>query len=142
MTVKAATLEAPPASCPITIQQSVFIPPAPYPGAPSSGFYFGTEKLWTQLNNSVWSNLPLWPEGYRQKIAWWTRDYDTKASLTISGRRLDGNDSFFNSEANRSYRDDMGNFIMSAVNIPTTGCWEITGRLGEEQLQFVVWVTK
>jgi len=36
----------------------------------------------------------------------------------------------------------MGSFIVSAVNIPATGCWEITGQLGEEQLRFVVWVTK
>jgi len=142
--LKAAGPDQTEANCPVTIQQSVFIPPAPYPATPSSGFYFGTERLWTQLHGT-WRSLPEGPAGYRQKIAWWTKGYDPKVSpgaLTISGRRLDGNDSFFSTEASGGHSSDMGSFIVSAVNIPATGCWEITGQLGEEQLRFVVWVTK
>jgi hypothetical protein len=32
--------------------------------------------------------------------------------------------------------------IMSGINIPTFGCWEITGRYKDQELSFTVWVTR
>jgi hypothetical protein len=133
MTLVAATSNAPPPSCPVTTQQSVFVPPHPFPAAPSSGYYYGTDQLWTQINDTVWRNLPYGPGGFRQKFAWWTVK-DLKASpqtLAVSGKRLDGNETFYSAESNFARTPDMGNFIVSAANIPTAGCWEITGSLGQ-----------
>ena len=31
-------------------------------------------------------------------------------------------------------------FIMTGINIPTLGCWEITGHYESDKLTFVIWV--
>ena len=36
-------------------------------------------------------------------------------------------------------KDDQ--FIMTGINFPTTGCWEVTGRYENDELTFVVWVS-
>jgi hypothetical protein len=52
------TSSEPPSSCPVTTQvrTSQFIPPYPYPRAPSVGaFWFGTDGLWTSLRSrGIW----------------------------------------------------------------------------------------
>jgi hypothetical protein len=85
--------------------------------------------------------LPLWPEGYRQKIVWWSEGYDAKAdplpALAISGRRLDGNAApLVVTGANGSWTTV--DFIMSGVNFPTAGCWEIKGTFRGAEVKFVV----
>lgn len=43
----------------------------PYPDEASPGtFYAGTAKHWVLVYRGPWQGLPVWPEGYRQKIAW------------------------------------------------------------------------
>jgi hypothetical protein len=92
--------------------------------------------------------LPKLDAGYRQKIVWWTQGYDWRGdpqpALSITGKRLDAAAPplVTDEHANGSYRRDMQSFIMSGVIFPTTGCWEITGRLKEAELSFVVWVSK
>ena len=82
-------------TCPVTKPQyPAFVPPSPYSRAGGGSFYVGTPKLWVLVYPSPWRDLPVWPEGYRQKIAWWSEGYNAKAdpepAITISGRRLDG----------------------------------------------------
>ena len=134
-----------PASCPATSRPSrPFDPPVAIPGSwPDDSFYFGTNDLWTRIPASGWSGLPRWDEGLRQKIVWWTRDYtwrkDPSPRLTISGRRLDGfSVPLIFTGANGSWTENLGSFIMSGVLFPTSGCWEITGRLNFHQLTFVI----
>ena len=136
------------AQCPVTKSPDPpFIPPAPYPVATRDGwFYYGNPRLWTQVHTD-WHGLPLWDIGYREKIAWWTQGLDQKSeggqpALTITGRRLDGPSKplIADDHANTSHSADMGTFIMSAVNLPTAGCWEITGHYKGENLTFVVMV--
>jgi hypothetical protein len=95
----------------------------------------------------AWRGLPLWDTGYRQKIVWWTQGYDWREPtppLSITGKRLDAKAPplVTDERANGSYHGGWGSFIMSGVNFPTEGCWEITGRLSETELKFIVWVTK
>jgi hypothetical protein len=128
-------------NCPITKPPDpAFVPPPPYPVA-SGGFYVGTPKLWVLVYPSPWRGLPLWPEGYRQKIVWWSKGYDAKAdptpAIAIRGRRLDGNaPPLVVTGANGSWTTV--DFIMSGVNFPTTGCWEITGALKGAETKFIV----
>jgi hypothetical protein len=137
--------QQPPASCPVTTPSYPrFVPPIPI-SAQQGAFYFGTDELWTQISSPVWTALPRWDAGYRQKIVWWTRGYrwriDPSPALTVSGRKLDGSaPPLIFTGANGSYRDDMGSFIMSGVVVPAPGCWEITGRLNLTELKLVVWV--
>jgi hypothetical protein len=129
-------------SCPVTKPPHLaFVPPSMYPEASGKSFYAGTPKLWVLVFPSPWRGLPVWPEGYRQKIAWWSEGYDAKAdpipAIAISGRRLDRNaPPLVVTGANGSWTTV--DFIMSGVNFPTTGCWEITGRFKGAEVKFVV----
>jgi hypothetical protein len=61
--------------------------------------------------------------------------------LMITGRRLDA-------VAPKLASDDHANaggmgdhaFIISGVDIPTLGCWQITGDYNGDKLTFVIWV--
>lgn len=145
-------MNAVPDSCPVTRphRTSLFVPPFPFPATASPGtFWFGTDKLWTSLPaDGTWKGLPHYKPGdptFRQKLAFWRQGYDPHAeprpNLTVSGRRIDSQAGPLQSDGkgNGSWtRDDQ--FIMTGINLPTTGCWEITGRYENDELTFVVWV--
>lgn len=132
-------------TCPVTTPpEPPFMPPAPYRNAPfGRAFLIGTAKLWVMVYAGPWRGLPVWPEGYRQKIAWWSEGYQAKAdptpAISITGRRLDApSPPMVVTGANGSWTTE--DFIMSGVNFPTAGCWEITGRFRGGEAKFVVLV--
>jgi len=61
-------------------------------------------------------------------------------SLIVGGRRLDGDAEPARAYMNRGY-GEIG-FQPTYLVFPTAGCWEITGRLGDRSLTFVVYVEK
>ncbi len=138
-------------SCPVTeLSAQTFVPPAPYPAQPSfGGFWYGTEKLWTALQpGGQWNALPKDRDGYSQKIVWWRLGYEgtteQQPALKITGKQLDGVGTFVVNGATNAYSPDFGGngwAIMSGVEIPALGCWEITGEYGGQKLSFVVQVT-
>jgi len=144
-----ATASIPPADCPVTTPGKVtFQAPEPYsPDAPWEGmFWFGTKGLWTALKtDGVWSDLPDNPEGYTQKIMWWSDLFvlkdELEPALVVSGRRLDAEAPplKFGGARNASAAD-IGDAMLTGVDFPTLGCWEITGRYKKTGLTFVVWV--
>jgi hypothetical protein len=129
-------------SCPVTKPPDpAFVPASPYPEAEGKSFYVATPKLWVLADPGPWRGLPRWPEGYRQKIIWWSAGYDAKAdplpAIAISGRRLDRNaPPPVVTGATGSWTTI--DFIMSGVNFPTIGCWEITGKFKGAEVKFVV----
>ena len=132
-------------TCPVTTPpEPAFVPPSPYRNAGSDrAFYVGTAKLWVLVHAGPWRGLPLWPEGYRQKIVWWSEGYQAKddptPAISITGRRLDApSPPMIVTGANGSWTTE--DFIMSGVNFPTAGCWEVTGRLRGGEAKFVVLV--
>jgi hypothetical protein len=134
-------------SCPVTKPPNPpFVPPKPFPEADRGTFYVGTPKLWVRVYvhpDGVWRGLPLWPEGYREKIVWFSEGYIAKAdpqpAIEISGRRLDAKaPPLVVTGANGSWTSV--DFIMSGVNFPTVGCWEIAGRFRGAEVKFVVQV--
>ena len=135
------------AICTVTPAPSpAFIPPAPYPPNPPSGsFWFGTEKLWTLLRaDGTRQNLPHSDSGYGQKLFWWREGYDWTAEpqpkLTVNAKRLDASAPAVRvPRASNGYRQaDWKSFMVVGIDIPTAGCWEITGRYGSDELKFVV----
>ena len=59
----------------------------------------------------------------------------------VSGERLDGKSPPLEaSSANGSYAEDMGSAMIMGMNLPTAGCWEISGQYEDAELRFVVWV--
>jgi hypothetical protein len=61
-------------------------------------------------------------------------------SLTVGGHRLDGDAAPARAYMNRGYGNT--GFLPTYLVFPTPGCWEITGRIGEQPLTFVVYVEK
>jgi hypothetical protein len=65
---------AAPESCATTkAPADAFVTPSPYsPKTHADYFWFGTNKLWTQLpKDGTWQGLPQWADGtFRQKIFW------------------------------------------------------------------------
>jgi hypothetical protein len=128
--------------------ESAFTPPSPYsPSAPGTGnFWYGTDLLWTVMpRDGTWSGLPLNPDGYTQKVLWWRQGYswteDPTPQLTVTGRRLDAPAPPLNvSRATNAFAEDIQSAMMVGVDFPTLGCWEITGKVADRALSFVVWV--
>jgi hypothetical protein len=139
----------PPRGCPVTLSgKSAFQVPKPFsPSAPWDGqFWFGTEHLWTALpENDAWSDLPDNPEGYTQKIFWWSSLFnlseEPEPALVVTGRRLDNEAPplrFYG--ATHAMAKDIGEAMLSGVDFPTLGCWEVTGQYKKTSLTFVVWI--
>lgn len=136
----------PPASCPVTQAPAPpFTPPAPYPPTPpplyGGRFWYGTAALWTWLPGDG-----TWP-GRRDKSFWWRGGYDWRTEqqppLTLTGQRLDAPAPPFADPgpATNGYHDDLGAFMLTMVDLPTPGCWEMVGHYAGTDLRFVVWVT-
>jgi hypothetical protein len=146
-----STMPAVPNTCPVTKPaSSSFVPPRPYPAKSSVGqFWFGTYKLWTVLPvTGVWrlGHYSFSDPTFRQKVSFWRQGYDPQAeprpNLTVSGRRIDASAGPLQTDGkgNGSWTKD-DQFIMTGINFPTAGCWEITGRYENDELAFVVWVS-
>jgi hypothetical protein len=62
--------------------------------------------------------------------------------LTVSGRRIDAHAGLLltDGKGNGSWTKD-DQFIVTGINFPTTGCWEVTGRYENEELTFIIWVS-
>jgi hypothetical protein len=145
---KAVSASAP-QTCPVTRPPTqAFLPPPPYPSQHSSdGFWFGNEKLWVRLpTNGTWNHLPHYrpsDTAFRQKIQWWRKGYDWRtdnpSKLVVTGERLDSPAPRLASQSNASGITGQA-FIMSGLDIPTLGCWQVTGDYAGDKLTFVIWV--
>jgi len=132
--------------CPVTAPPDPpFVAPAPHTPIPSPReFWFGNEDLWTVLpTNGLWHALPHNERGYRQKIFFWSKEYNWSRTeppdLRITGKRLDGDAPLFVREkgTNAISVDGTPAMIMG-IDVPTTGCWEITSRYRGHELTFIV----
>jgi len=140
-----------PDTCPVTKPaEKPFVPSAPHPPEPPRDeFWFGTDKLWTALpTTGTWYGLPHFtPDDptFRQKLGFWRQGYDPRSepqpNLTVKGKRLDSSAAPLKSDdhANGGWTAD-DQFIITGINFPTIGCWEITANYQNDRLTFVVWV--
>jgi hypothetical protein len=60
--------------------------------------------------------------------------------LTITARRLDAPTPAPEISAGPTFNQDWKAFMLGGISFPTSGCWEITGRYEDAEVQFVVWV--
>jgi hypothetical protein len=97
--------------------------------------------LWTALPESgSWGQLAR-----GEKFFWWSADYAVRdelvPNLTVTGRRLDGEaPGFETSEATNVSHKSFGIAMLVGVELPTPGCWELTGTYRGESLSLVVLV--
>ena len=101
-------------------------------------------------NDALWTNVWMWGEGPVPvqpdpehpgrthgpgKWAWYRY---VPGDLTIEGRRLDGEAPPLEAHIPIGYGP--AGFQVSGLDFPTPGCWEVTGRVGDASLTFVVLV--
>ncbi|MBI5946104.1 MAG: hypothetical protein HY864_17220 [Chloroflexi bacterium] len=122
--------------CPVT-EPNGSLPPGETVPSPE---YLGNGELWTVL----WPDGKVMMEPHNLEadgslsMKWgWVRA--VTGALTIEGHRLDTDASVDAEPLRADIPDGYGDtgFQVSALIFPTTGCWEVTGRVGESSLTFV-----
>ncbi len=98
-------------------------------------------------NDGIWDGLPQSEEGgFGQKVFWkypgYSQTEEPIPAITLTGEQLDGNGTFepLGPGTNAGASDLLGAAILTGVEIPNAGCWQLTGQYRDSQLSFVVWV--
>jgi len=120
-------------ACPVTIPNELHPPDESLSDGHRHGNH-GNGKLWTTLPAD--GKVLVAPErdgSLGTKLHWWRT---VSGGLTITGRRLDALADQLRASIPGGYGDT--GFQASAVYFPTEGCWEITGRVGDAELTFVL----
>lgn len=142
----AVTAEA----CAVTRPNPPLGAPSPYPDSPPDDRYawFGTPELWTMLDldGEVWdaanTSFPV-----SQKLFWWSSNWagmreDQEPALTVVATRLDGPGTVRTDQATNASDDSLGGQAMlTGIEFPTPGCWQLTGQYGDVVLSYIVWIT-
>jgi len=122
--------------CPITLPNNS-VPP----GQRLRDFNYGNGKLWTLLwpyGAVVASRGFVQPDGsINMKFPWFRA---VEGELTIEGLRLNGASAAPQAEVPDDY--GLTGFQPSSIIFPTEGCWELTGKVKDARLTFVVLVVK
>ena len=125
----------PETACPVTL------PNGHYPPGQASRLSHGNGRLWVELYPRGVIRPAYYararPNGAIAVKFPWTRG--VPGHLTITGRRLDSDAPALRSSVPDGY--GRTGFQSTAVIFPTTGCWEVTGRVGSASLTFVTKVT-
>jgi hypothetical protein len=139
-------------SCPVTKAPiPALVPPTPYNSSPlSGGFLLGSKSLWTFVNTRAFSPNPSRPAGpYTFKLVYWHPGLNWHHTadanyLTVIARRLDAPAAsvVFTHRANMvghlsaETPDEVA--MMTGLDLPSGGCWEIAADFKGEQLNYVI----
>jgi hypothetical protein len=137
-----------PDSCSVTKPDPAYVPPDSFPGTGIPGTsWYGSDRLWTSLDvgGEVWSGAPMTATGIPVKLFWWSVDWSMREEpeppILVAGRRLDGPGSFSYGPGTNASEGSIGTAMLVGIDVPSTGCWEITGYYRQATLSFVVWVS-
>lgn len=136
--------------CAVTRPNPPFAAPSPYPSSPPDDRYawFGTPELWTMLDldgEVVDAANTAFPVGV--KMFWWSSNWagmreDQEPALTLVATRLDGPGTVRTDHATNAAADSLGGEAMlSGIEFPTPGCWQLTAQYGDAVLSHIVWIT-
>jgi hypothetical protein len=109
---------------------------------PSSGNWYGSEALAVQLPSS--GTWPTTEPGalIAVKLFWWSAGFKpgAESNLSVTLKKLSGAPaSAVVSRATNAYAESLGGWTMlTGIDFPAAGCWEITGRYLGQELKFVV----
>lgn len=114
----------------------------------SSRFNYGNGEQWTYLppDGTVLFSARgpgfVNPDGsLSRKWHWYVEQEDFHGELEIEGRRLDAPSERSVSGNHSPVLGDPG-FHAGKLTFPSEGCWEVTGKVGDSNLTFVVRVIK
>jgi hypothetical protein len=137
------------ATCDVTVPTADFVPPDPFPRTPTeegTARWFGTPDLWTMLqaDGDHWTRGVVAPHKINRKLFWWSSHWSPSSepvpAITVSAERLDGDGSATGDGATNASAG-FGTAMLVGLELPTTGCWRITGRYHDTELSFVVRAT-
>lgn len=128
--------------CELTKANGRYLPDSPVPGRGSD--YYGNDSIAIGVGSEGLtitfqpggSGFVL-PDGSLQWKFLWAK---ARLPMTIEGRRLDASAPPLRSRVNHEFDDDR--FQPSSLVFPTPGCWEVTSRVGQSTLTFVIKVVK
>jgi hypothetical protein len=87
--------------------------------------------------------------GQGEKSFWFSQEWShysrwipdkVATKLTITARRLDASTPPPEISAGPTFNQDWRAFMLGGISFPAPGCWEITGRYEDAEVQFIVWV--
>jgi hypothetical protein len=123
-------------NCPVTLANG-----STPPGEGPIPDHHGNGAIWTTLWPAGRALVPpqmVQPDGsLMMKWGWWR---GVEGQLTVEGRRLDAPAPPLRAEIAEGYGDT--GFQGGDLIFPTEGCWEVTGKVGDTELTFVVFVVK
>jgi hypothetical protein len=132
-------------ACPVTLSAvRAFAEPSP---STAARFWYGSERLAVLLKaGGTWQGLGR-QQRFREKLFWWRRGFSGETEswpdLLVSGRKLDGRGTAKVSRASNAFHSDFGGWAMvTVVEFPSSGCWEVSGDYRGERLRFVVQVVR
>jgi hypothetical protein len=136
-------------ACPVTKPPTQpFVPPPPYwRDHDRDQFWYGTESLWTLLGvTGTWNisgNVLESKDAYRTKLTYWRRGFDSrkdKPELTVVAKRLDREAPIVTADRASTVFVTAGEkpAMMTAIDIPSIGCWKLTAQYRGDELSFVV----
>jgi hypothetical protein len=113
---------------------------------PSGQFWYGTDSLFTLLNaGGTWRGYHPTsgrPEAYFNKLFFWRLGYDWRSEfsprLFVSAVRLDQYAPVISADPAASAGLGSSGSMMTGIDLPAPGCWEITAKYGSDSLSFVV----
>jgi hypothetical protein len=118
------------APCPVTVPNRS-TPPSEQP----SPNHHGNGKLWTGIPTGGKVYVGTETHVGTEKFPWW-RGPGVAGKLVITGRRLDGPAPPLEADIPDGYGETR--FQATRLTFPSEGCWEVTGRVGDATLTFVV----
>jgi len=148
MTARSPTPAGSTPTCTPSRPEPVFVPTGSAPAVPPAYYqssWFGSARLWTMLNvgGEIWRGLPQSASGLTQKTFWWSQDWhprdEPQPAIMVTGRQLDGTGSFIVGPGTNATAD-FGTAMLVGIEVPTTGCWEITAHYRSASLSFTVLV--
>jgi hypothetical protein len=124
-------------ACPRTIGSKSLGPPFP-----DSSHWYGSEAFAVQLSpDGTW---PTTAPGARiaVKLFWWSAGFKPgmESNLTVTLKELNGAAAApIVSRPTNAHAESLGGWTMlTGIDFPDAGCWEITGRYLGQKLTFVV----
>jgi hypothetical protein len=137
-----------PESCPVTrsAPETQFTPPPPHKAAKAGDpmFWYGSDALYVSLySDGRWRGITS-PSGTRNKSFWYRKDAkwleEYPVQLKITAKRIDtGGPMIAFPRVNNAI---MGKEVamLTMLELPERGCWQVTGNYKSDQLSWVTWV--
>jgi hypothetical protein len=138
-----------PSFCPVTLHPDARPLASQTAGLSLPGFLvpYGRPDLWTTIPTSgSWATNTSMTGGRFIRTFWysdrWSMTDEPSPSISVSAGRLGGGDSVTGSAAVNARSRELGDSMIVSLDLPSGGCWQITGTYRDQSLSYVVWIER